>query len=98
MLLMWFHLHINSMQTALMDFLPPMFSPPYVFMQESRTYPCDLLVLVLILCFKVLATSGDAGLIETVHDAISIHGLKASPGFESLRNYFVKVPLTNLPL
>jgi len=38
--------------------------------------------------YMVLATSGDAGLIETVHDAISIHGLKASPGFESLVRYF----------
>lgn len=40
--------------------------------------------------YMVLATSGNAGFIETVHDAISIHGLKASNGFESLFLYFVK--------
>jgi len=38
--------------------------------------------------YMVLATSRDAGLIETVHDAISIHGLKKSLGVDSLAGYF----------
>lgn len=46
--------------------------------------------------YMVLATSGDAGLIETVHDAVSVHGLKASDGFESLLKYFLKVCQSSL--
>jgi len=37
----------------------------------------------------VLATSRDSGLIETVHDAISIHGLKQSLSLATLQPYFV---------
>jgi len=40
--------------------------------------------------YMVLATSRDAGLIETVHDAISIHGLKKSLGLDNLVAYFIK--------
>jgi len=40
--------------------------------------------------YMVLATSRDAGLIETVHDAISIHGLKKSLVVDSLAAYFIK--------
>jgi len=40
--------------------------------------------------YMVLATSRDAGLIETVHDAISIHGLKKSLSVDSLAAYFIK--------
>eukprot|EP01128_Nolandella_sp_AFSM9_P013031 TRINITY_DN990_c0_g1_i2.p1 TRINITY_DN990_c0_g1~~TRINITY_DN990_c0_g1_i2.p1 ORF type:complete len:586 (+),score=119.02 TRINITY_DN990_c0_g1_i2:1391-3148(+) len=39
--------------------------------------------------YLVLATSGDAGLIETVHDASSVDGLKKSLGFDTLSTYFV---------
>eukprot|EP01127_Copromyxa_protea_P016481 TRINITY_DN4905_c0_g1_i1.p1 TRINITY_DN4905_c0_g1~~TRINITY_DN4905_c0_g1_i1.p1 ORF type:complete len:898 (-),score=130.86 TRINITY_DN4905_c0_g1_i1:44-2737(-) len=38
--------------------------------------------------YMVLATSRDAGLIGTVHDAISIHGLKGYSGFVSLKDFF----------
>uniref|UniRef100_A0A6B2L1U4 1-phosphatidylinositol 4-kinase n=1 Tax=Arcella intermedia TaxID=1963864 RepID=A0A6B2L1U4_9EUKA len=39
--------------------------------------------------YMVLSTSRDAGLIETVHDAISIHGLKQRLNIDSLASYFV---------
>eukprot|EP01125_Pyxidicula_operculata_P009785 TRINITY_DN3215_c0_g1_i1.p1 TRINITY_DN3215_c0_g1~~TRINITY_DN3215_c0_g1_i1.p1 ORF type:complete len:748 (+),score=138.45 TRINITY_DN3215_c0_g1_i1:23-2245(+) len=40
--------------------------------------------------YMVLSTSSDAGLLETVHDAISIHGLKKSLNIDSLRTYFLQ--------
>jgi len=40
--------------------------------------------------YMVLATSADSGLIETVHDAASIDGLKKALGVASLKEYFIK--------
>eukprot|EP01130_Rhizamoeba_saxonica_P001277 TRINITY_DN11158_c0_g1_i1.p1 TRINITY_DN11158_c0_g1~~TRINITY_DN11158_c0_g1_i1.p1 ORF type:complete len:711 (+),score=171.76 TRINITY_DN11158_c0_g1_i1:13-2145(+) len=40
--------------------------------------------------YMVLATSADGGLLETVKDAISIHGLKEKLNIDSLRTYFIQ--------
>lgn len=40
--------------------------------------------------YLVLATAADAGIIETVHDASSIDGLKKSLGVATLNEYWMK--------
>jgi phosphatidylinositol 4-kinase len=45
--------------------------------------------------YKILAISSSRGLIETIHNAVSLDRLKKSPGFNCLRDHFEKSFLVN---